>query len=792
MRGLTLNALNKKLLRDLWHIRGQVIAIALVIGCGVATLVMSLGTLHSLEETRRAYYERYRFADIFGHATRAPEWVGVEIALIPGVSTSETRIVHDIVIDVAGLDQPARGRVISLAPNPHNRLNDVVIRQGRAPLPGRPDEVLIHEAFAESHGLVPGDIFHANINKRRRKLSVVGVALSPEYVYAIGPGEVVPDSRRFGVIWLSRRALEAAYDLKGAFNDVSLRINRRVDPIPIIKRIDQLLDPYGGTGAIGRDDQISNAFLDSEMQQLKNLTRIMPPIFLAVAAFLLNIVIGRLVQTEREQIGLLKAFGYSNGQLGWHYFKFVFAVAALGVLIGSGVGAWMGHGVTLLYTELFRFPFLYFRLDPGVFGLGALISVAAAGAGALASVRRVVRIMPAVAMAPPPPTSYRRGWFEKSGLSGALTQTARMILRHVLRWPLRAALTVTGIASAVAILVSSLFLIDSVEEMMEIYFFGTARQDASIEFVEPQTAASRYLVNDLPAVLSVESYRIVPVRLQFEHRQERVALQGFAPNTRLSRLVDLHRNTVELPREGLVLSRKLAELLGAEAGDRIQVTALEGHRPVKHLMVTRVVRQYIGLMAYMDRRALNRFMGEGNLISGANLLTDSAAEADLFHTLKKTPSLLGLNVRQSSYQAFRDLIRENLFTMVFFYVLFAALIAVGVVYNSARISLSERARELASLRVLGFTQREVSLILLGELAVLTFVALPIGCASGYALAALMVDLFDTELYRIPLVVLPSTYGFAACVILVAAAASAAIVLRRIASLDLVAVLKTRE
>lgn len=791
MGTLALTPLNKKLLRDLWRIRGQVLAIAIVIAGGVATLVMSLGTFYSLDETRRAYYERYRFAHVFGHAKRAPEWVGRDIGRIPGVAAFETRIVQEVVIDIAGMDEPARGRVISLGPK-SRRLNDVVVRQGREPVPNRPDEVLVHEAFAEAHHLAPGDSLYVNVNERRRKLDIVGVALSPEYVYAIGPGEIVPDSRHFGVLWLNRKTLEAAYDLKGAFNDVTLTVSRGTGRAEVITRMDQLLDPYGGTGAIGREDQISDAFLTSELEQLENMTGIFPPIFLAVAAFLLNIVIARLVQTEREQIGLLKAFGYTNRRLGWHYFKFVSVITALGVLIGWGVGGWMGREITEIYAELFRFPFLYFALNPGVFGIGALVSIAAAGTGAYAAIRRVVRIAPAVAMTPPPPTTYRRGLAETLGFAKAPSAVTRMILRHIFRWPVRAGLTVVGISSAVAILVMSLFFFDSVDDMMEMYFFDTERQDLNLVFVEPRAASVRYLLDDFPGVLSTEPYRVVPARLQFGHRRERVGLRGLEADAILSRLVDMKRQTVDLPPEGLVLSRKLADLLGAEEGDRVKVSALEGRRPVRDLPVTRVVQQYIGVMAYMDRRALNRFMLEGDVVSGANILTDSYFEPDLFAELKETPALLGLNLRRSAYQTFRELIEEHLYTMISFYVIFAALIAVGVVYNSARISLSERGRELASLRVLGFTRREVALIVVGELAVLTFVALPIGCAFGYALAALMVDLFDTKLYRIPLIILPSTYGYSICVVLLASTASAAVVARRVATLDLIAVLKTRE
>ncbi len=343
-----------------------------------------------------------------------------------------------------------------------------------------------------------------------------------------------------------------------------------------------------------------------------------------------------------------------------------------------------------------------------------------------------------------------------------------------------------------SILITSLFFIDGVNAMMEIHFFDTEHQDMSLTFTDIRPGAIRTNIDDLPGVMAVEAFRMVPARLRLGHREERTVIKGLQPEAKLSPLVDITRRVVALPPEGIVLSDKLAQLLAAREGDLVTVSALEGRRPVRQVPVTRIVHQYVGLTAYMDRRALNRLMGEGDIVSGAHVLTDSLAEPALYSALKKTPALLGLIVRQSAYKTFRDMIAEHLNTMIFFYVAFASLIAVGVVYNSARISLSERTRELASLRVMGYTRREVGTILAGELAILTLFALPLGCLVGYGMAALMVNLFDTKLYRVPFVIEPATYGYSVLVVLTAAICSSWIVLRRVADLDLVAVLKTRE
>lgn len=779
-------------MRDIWRLKGQAVAIACVIGGGIATLVMALSAIDSLETTRRAYYAEYRFADIFATAKRAPKRSLGEIAAIPGVVRAESRIVQDIILDIAGMPEPARGRIVSRTANGGALLNDLMIRRGRDLSPGGADEILVNDVFARAHGFVPGDTIHGNINERRRVLKIVGIALSPEYVYAIGPGEIVPDDRRFGVFWMRHDVLEAAYGLTGAFNDVTVKLARNASEADVIARLDRILAPYGGSGAYGRADQFSDAFVTSEMEQLGHFAIVIPPVFLAVAAFLFNVVVRRLVQTERAEIGVMKAFGYSNGEVGWHYLKLALVIAALGILVGWGVGAWMGEAVTRIYGEFFRFPNLHFVIEVGTFLVGALVGLLAAMLGALGAVRSAAALAPAIAMAPPAPSVYRVNIVERMGIAPALSQSARMILRHVLRWPVRSSLTVAGIAFSVAILISSLFFLDGVKEMMEIHFFETERQDMSLTFTEARADAVRTNLDDLPGVLAVETFRRVPAKIRLGHREERVALQGIQRQADLSLLVDIERRVVALPPEGITLSDKLAELLSAREGDLVTVAALEGRRPLKRLPVARIVHQYVGLSAYMEIAALNRFMGEGPTASGAHILTDSRAEAALYADLKETPALLGLAVRQSSFEIFREMIHKHLNTMVFFYVAFAALIAVGVVYNSARISLSERARELASLRVLGYTRREVGTILAGELALLTLIALPLGCILGYAMAALMVTLFDTKLYRVPFVIAPGTYGYAVLAVLGAATVSAGIVLRRVAALDLIAVLKTRE
>ncbi len=790
MRGVS--PLNRKLLRDLWHMRGQALAIALVIGCGVAVVVMSFGTMISLDETRAAYYERYRFADAFAHVKRAPQFVAERLAAIPGVARVDTRIAVGVTLAVAGMDEPASARVLSLPATGRPVLNDVALRAGRRPAPGSPQEVLISEAFAQSHDFGPGDQVTAVINGRKRVLDIVGIALTPEYVYTLGPGQLMPDDRRFGIIWMSRDALEAAYDLKGAFNDVSFALMRGATHAAVFERVDRLLEDYGGVGAYGREDQTSDAFVVSELDQLRGIGGVIPPIFLGIAAFLLNIVVSRLIETEREQIGLLKAFGYGDYEVGWHYLKFVLVLTAVGVTFGLLAGIWLGGAVTAVYAEHFGFPFLYYQLDTGVFAAAALLSFAASIGSTIFVVRRAAMLPPAVAMAPPTPTRYRVSLFERLGLGRGLDQPTRMVIRHIVRWPWRATLSTVGVATAVMILIGSTFTLDAIDHMIDVFFFQSQRQDVIMTFEEVKPKRVIEDVRHLPGVLTVEPFRAVPVRIRKGHLSERLSIMGTEKNADLSWLIDMDLRPVEMPTDGLVATSELAKLLDLSAGATVIVEAMEGRRPTVEIPVAAVVEEYIGVSAYMDLSALNRLMGEAPVVSGVHLAVDSNAEAELYRTVKDLPIVAGVTLRRAAVESFRETIAETMTTIISFYMMLAAMIAFGVLYNGARVSLSQRGRELASLRVLGFTNGEVTFILLAELGVLTLIALPVGCLMGYGMAWVISIGLETELFRIPLVVERATYGLAMLSVVVSALVSGVIVGVRVARLDLIAVLKSRE
>ena len=787
-----MRALNRKLWRDLWNMRSVAMAIALVLIGGVSTFVMSLSTYDSLLLTRAAYYRDYNFAQVFVTLKRAPRSLAARIREIPGVDRVQTRVTATVNLDIPGFPDPVTGKLVSLPANGEPLLNKLYLRRGRLIESGRDDEVVISEAFAKAHGFVPGDTLGAIINGRRENLNIVGIALSPEYIYQIAPGAVFPDYARYGILWMARTPLANAYDMEDAFNDVTLSLSAGASLEDVTERLDILLETYGGHAAFGREDQLSHRFLAEELRVLETMAAVFPIIFLGVAAFLLNVVVSRLIRTQRDQIAILKAFGYGNLDIGLHYTGLVLMITLLGVLGGIVAGIWLGLLLSGIYQEFYRFPFLHYELKPSVVVSAGLISIAAGLVGTLFSVRTAVRITPAEGMRPEAPTTYRTTLIERAGLQRLFSQPTRMIARHLERKPVKSLLSVIGIACACGIVMLSNFQEDSVMLMVDVQYGMSQREDLSVGFVEPTSKRALHSLQSLPGVQHVEGYRSVPARLRFEHRSHRTWVRGVEPDGDLQRVLDANLQRIALPQEGLVLTDYLGKLLNVQPGESLTIEVLEGHQPRLRVPVVGLTKQYLGVSAYMRRDALNRLMHEGETISGAYLALDPHYETQIYNAIKEMPRIAGSVIRERAVASFHQTMQHTILFFTFVTALLGSIIAFGVIYNSARIAFSERSRELASLRVLGFTRGEIAYILFGELAVLTLVAIPLGFIFGHALCAYLASKFQSDLYRIPLVLEPHTYAFAALVVLVSASISAYFIARKLKRLDLVAVLKTRE
>ncbi len=784
--------LDKKLWRDLRKITGQAVAVSLVMGCGLAMMIMARSLIYSLESTRREYYEANRFAEVFAYLKRAPNSLLARIAEIPGVAAVQGGISVQVTLDIPNLDEPASGTVLSLPDFAPPELNRLFLRAGRWLTPRARGEVLVGEPFAEANQLKPGDTIAMLLNGKRQELRIAGIVLSPEFIFESRPGAALPDNRTYGTFWMGYKELASAFDRDGAFNYVSLTLAPGASERPVIAEIDRLLTPYGGRGAYGRGDHPSHIRVSDEIRVLQILSIGFPVVFLSVAAFMTNAVLSRLLALQREQIAILKAFGFTNRQIVLHYLKFAFVMVAAGTVLGAFGGMLLGHRLVEMYHRFFRFPDLSFHLDHSALPLAFVVSAAAAAVGVFSAVRRAARLPPAEAMRPEPPANYRPALVERTGVAHYLSHTFRIAVRNLERKPSQAFFTIAGLALATGILIVPNAFRDGVAEIMDYQWDVVQRQDLTIGLVEPGAVGIRHLFRQLPGALSVETFRSAFVRISYGHQRRQLAIQGLLENSHHGRVIDKSTHQIHLPSDGVVVSAKLAESLGVRVGDELLVEVLEGKRPTRSVRLAGLAEDFSGVAAYMDIHALNRLLDEGDVISGASFTIDAAHRKDFLHALKDIPKVSWVAIKESLRENFRETTAASIGLIQKIYLVFATIVAFGVVYNNARISLAERARELATLRVVGFSRREVGGVLITELVLLAILAVPLGLLLGTGFATAILRSVNTETVRVPVVLTTSNYAFAVSVVVIASTISAVIVLRKLSQLDLIGALKAPE
>jgi putative ABC transport system permease protein len=787
-----LTPLDLKLLRDVNRMKGQIIAVSLVMACGLAMMIMTRSLIQTLEGTRDAYYQSYRMADVFGSLKRAPMSMKDRLAEIPGVTAVEARVVLDAVLDLPGVLEPCTAHIVSLPEDRDPLLNQIYLRKGRFPRQDARGEAVVSEAFALANKLSLGDGVYAIINGRRDRITVTGIGLSPEFVFEARAGETLPDNKRFGVFWMNYRSIAVAYNMDGAFNDFVIDLAPGVEAGTVIADADRLLMSYGAVGAYTRRDHGSAARLEDELRVLNALSYAYPVVFLSVAAFMVNAMLARLVRLQREQIAQLKALGYSSWQVGRHYLGFAMVIVVVGSILGGIAGRYMGSGLLGMYEMFFRFPVLRFQMDYSALGVALAVSTGASFLGVLSVVWMAVKLPPAEAMRPEPPADFKPSVMERIGLTKGTGPAFRMALRNIERRPWQSAFTVLGLSLATGLMVLPGSMEDSIDYMLTYQWNDVQRQDVISFLIEPGSARALHDLEHLPGVIRAEPVRVVQARLRYGHHSRKLSITGLPRGADLNRILDAKGKPLELPDEGIVMSAKLAEILGAKVGDEIEVEVLEGQRPILRVPICGLREDFAGVAAYMDKQALHRLLREGDSVSGAYMTVDQTRWTEFMTQVKETPLIAATLVKKEQLAAFRSTTGESIGILRKLYLTLAVIVAFGVVYNSARIALSERGRDLATLRVVGFTQREVGSVLLGELTILVLTALPIGLLFGRGLATFIIAAVSTETIRMPLLISYKTYSVALLVVLFAAGSCFWVVGRMVTKLDMVGVLKARE
>jgi putative ABC transport system permease protein len=787
-----MRTLDRKLFRDLWRMRINAIAVVMLLGCGLSIFVMAVGMRDSLKRTRREYYTTQQMADLVVSLVRAPDRVVADLAAVPSVAAVEARVAGLALLDLPDVVEPASARLVSLPSSGRPAVNDLVLVRGRWPDPAVADEALVNEAFAEALGLSMGDTLEATLHGRRQTLRIVGIANSPEFVFVSAPGELFPQPDRFAIVWMGHEALARAYDLEGAFNEAIFRMTRGADHRLAKQSIDAIVERYGSTGVYGRDRMPSDRFLTEELRQLATMAAFLPAFFLVIAAFLVNVALARIIATERSNIGLLKAFGYSDAAVAWHYAKSALLLGAVGALIGSAAGVGLGGLIAAVYRDYYHFPRLDFVAPLWIFLAALIAALVSSGAGALFAVTSAARIAPAAALAPPRPVAFSQLNGLTAVLSRHLDAKSRIIVRRIVRFPRRSATTVIGIALAIGLLIVARTFPAVMDRLLDIHFSQANRQDVALSFIEARQEGVLHTVDQLPGVVYAEPTRVDSVIFHNGVRSVEEALIGSRPDARLGRLIGAKGKLLPVPAAGVALARALAAKLGVKTGDWIEIEQTRGGRVRANVRVATIVDPMVGSSAYMDLDEQARLMREPRQITGANVRLDPAAYDAFNRELKRTPALAGASFLNLAEQSMRRSYQEGVGYMNLIYLSFAAVMAGGVAFSAARVTLAEQERDLATLRVLGFTRFEVSYVLIGELAALALLAIPAGCMSGTLMANWLMQLFQTDMYSFPYVFNPEGYGFAISFTLTCVAVAALVVRSSIDRLDMVAVLKGRD
>lgn len=789
-----MKVLHTKLWRDLKRLWAQVLTIALVVAIGVAGFVGMFSVHESLRASRDSFYRDNRMADVFAHVRRAPLHLRDRFMAVQGVADVQLSVVMDAQMALPDAQAPVTARFIGLdltqVHEQRQGLNALSLRNGRWPERGHTLEAVVSDRFAVARHLRPGDRVNAILNGRLHPVQITGTVISPEYVFASRGG--APDDKTFGIWWIDHQHMAQTFDMQGAFNQVALRLDAQAHPQRVIDQTDALLKRYGTRGAVGRDKQISARIVNDELSQLKVMGTVLPAIFLAVSMFILNVVLNRQVTTQRSQIATLKALGYTDRVIAWHYVGLSMVITGLGLLGGLLLSRYIGQLMLDLYDEIFRFNRLAYATTAWLVMASTVLTLGAAILGTWAAISAVVRLKPAVAMQPPTPPSYRQTLIERIGLARQVAASTLMLIRNFERRPWRSLFTITGIALAVALQISGSFWIDAMDHIVDVQFRLVQRGDVVVNFQQPVPPSVAQDLQRLPGVIHAEPNRSEAIRVHWRGASEEGVLLGLPATARLLRPVDEQRGALPIAGHGLMLSGLLARQLAVRQGDRVEVEFLMWQQTRALVEVVDIVHTMMGKQAFMNLDAMNTLSRDGNGVTEASLQVDPRFMSAFWAAVKQAPHITAVFDKASSMASFRETTSRSMAVFSAILTLFAVAMAVGIVYNAARISLSERAWELASLRVLGMTRAEVSFLLLGQLGAELLLALPIGAVTGWGLAVLLMRLMSSDNIDFPVVIEPSTYAWAALIVLAAGLVSALLVRRQIDRLDLVAVLKVRE
>jgi len=762
-------ALHRKLLRELRDQAGLLAVIIGILGVGVGCYVSLTSAQRSLSEAKLRYYAQARMADFWIDLKKVPLADLATLRSLPNVAEIRPRIQFFATVDLEDAPRPLNGLVLSLPDRRAAVINDVVLRSGGYFTDRRQNEVIVNEAFARRHDLRPGQWIHLLLNNRRQELFIVGTAISCEFVYLVGPGTFTPDPEHFGVFYLKQTYAEEVFDLSGAANQVLGRLTsdqkQQSQAVAagvaapnavreVLRRAEELLEPYGVLGAIPLADQPSNRYISSEIQQLRTFSIILPVIFLAVVVLVLNVVLTRVVENQRNVTGTLKALGYSDARLFLHFQEIGLVVGIAGGLLGCAIGYGLAYYMIAMYRIFYELPALEAHFYPGIHGLGLLIGAACSAAGCLRGSRAVLRLRPAEAMRAKPPTRGKAIFLERAAwLWRRLSSGWRMVLRDLFRTKTRTLAGLFAAAMGSAVLVNTFMMAESVQMLVDFQFRWILRSDLDLTFKDERPAAAWHEAARLPGVDRAEPVLDVAGTFRNGHLMKKGGITGLARGAQLTIPRDSQARRLRVPPAGVVMSRTLAEMLRLRPGDTVRFQPTKGQRRTYELPVAEIADSYVGVSVYADLDYLSRLMGEERAVTTVQLALDNRPEhtAALYRELKRLPALQAVNARADMIFNLEDTVIKTIWVSLGLLIAFAGMVFFGSILNASLVSLAERQREVATLRVLGYGPWLVGSLLLRESLIVSLIGTVLGMPLGYWLSVYTASVYNTELFRIPVV-----------------------------------------
>ena len=789
--------LDRKLLREVRTHLGMLLAVTSIIAVGVANLVMMVSSYMNLSEAKRLYYAQCRMADFSIELKKVPLAELSALAAMPEVAEIRPRIQQYVTVDIDGVAEPLGGQVLSLPDRRRPMIDDIVIRQGSYFSDRRENEVIVNEEFARVHRLRPGQWIRLLLNNQQQELFIVGTAISSEYVYLLAPGAIAPDAKHFGIFYLKQSYAEDVFDFQGSANQVLGRLSAVAhgSPREVLRRAEDMLSSYGVFSTTPLADQPSNKFLTQEIQGLRSFGFVAPAMFVAVAALVLNVLLGRLAQQQRTVIGTLKALGYSDLQVFWHFLKFGLIIGVLGGLLGCGLGWWLAAAMTAIYRKFFQFPELANHFHFGVHATGMLVSIGFAVLGSARGSRTALRLHPAQAMRPAPPRSGGAIFLEHFGrLWQSLGSGWRMVLRNVLRSRFRTAACIFAAAMGASVLINGFMMQLSIDHLIDFQFEQVMRSDVDLTFKDERGQEALSEAAALPGVDRAEPVLYVACNFINGVHRKKGSITGLLGHATLTVPRDVEGRPIRIPAHGLVVNRTLADALHVRRGDLLGVQPIKGQRRLQYVPVVAIADSYLGTSVYADIEYLSRLIDEELALSGVQLATDQAPEsrAALYRALKQMPALQAVSERAKMIKSLRETVLDNQEIITGIIVLFAGVMFFGSILNASLVSLAERQREVATLRVLGYGPWEVGSLLLRESMITTLVGTTLGMPLGYLLTVMIATAYSSDLFRMPVITSPGLWMLTFMCALAFGLITHLFVQRAISTMDWLDALKTQE